>query len=366
MSDAPLKQTVLHDVHVRLGGRMVPFAGYDMPVQYESILAEVRAVRSGCGIFDVSHMARIFVEGAGARALLDWIHTANVGEKMPIGRARYGLVCNEAGGIIDDGIVYRLAEERFMLIANAGNAAEVYAWLTRWRDERFSGVTLDDATARIAMIAIQGPTAWRIAEQITNQTPDTLRPFRITECVADGNPALVACTGYTGEDGVELMPPSEHAEDVWDRLVEHGATPCGLGSRDTLRLEAGLLLHGSDMDQSVNPIEAGLERFVAMDRDFCGAAAIRAAAEQGTKRKLAGFIMAERGAIPRAHAPIVIDGHEAGQVSSGAYSPTLDTTLGLGYVPALSATPGATLQIDVRGKLLEAHIVDLPFYSRPR
>ena len=361
-----LRRTSLHDRHVRLGARMVPFAGYDMPVQYESILAEARAVRATAGIFDVSHMGRFFVEGPGARALLDWTHTADIGASMPHGRARYGLVCNERGGIIDDGLVYRLGDERFLLVANAANAARVLAWVTRWRDERYGDAVIEDATDRVSMIALQGPGAIEIARAVSDFDSGVVRPFRIAEGSIGGCPALLARTGYTGEDGLEIMPADADASAVWDLLVEHGAVPCGLGARDTLRLEAGLLLHGADMDESVNPVECGLERFVAMEGNFCGADAVRAAARDGTERRLAGFEAVERGSVPRAHAPLLAEGSVVGMVSSGGYAPSLDRNIGLGYVPARLASPGQRLQVDVRGRLLDARVVALPFYSRPR
>ncbi len=367
MTETQLQNTVLHDTHVRLGGRMVPFAGYDMPVQYEGILAEARAVRSGAGIFDVSHMGRFFVVGPDACALLDWVHTADIGKDMPIGRARYGLFCNEQGGIMDDGIIYRLAAERFLLIANAANAQKILAWVTRWRDERFEDAAIEDVTRQVAMIALQGPKAMDIIMSISDFDPKVTRPFRIAERHVQAKIALVAHTGYTGEDGVEIMPASEDAPRLWDLLMQKGATPCGLGARDTLRLEAALPLHGSDIDESTNPIEAGLERFVALDKgDFCGRDTIRQAAKQGTERRLVGFEMAERGAVPRGHAPILRNGSVVGQVTSGGYSPTLDRNIGLGYVPSELAAPGTGVQIDVRGKLLDAQVVTLPFYTRPR
>ena len=367
MTDTPLRQTALHETHVHLGARMVPFAGYDMPVQYEGILAEARAVRSAAGVFDVSHMGRFTVEGPEARALLDWVHTADIGEAMPEGRARYGLLCNEDGGIIDDGIVYRLAGERFMLVANAANAARVYAWLERWRAERFAGARLENVTGDVAMLAVQGPGAIGIVAAISDFDPTAVRPFRIAECSVQGRRAWVARTGYTGEDGVELMPSSADAASLWELLLARGVVPCGLGARDTLRLEAGLLLHGSDMDDSTNPIEAGLERFVALGAgDFCGSEPVRAAAREGTGRRIAAFEMTERGALPRPHAPLLADGAVVGQVSSGGYAPALDRNIGLGYVPAGLAAPRQRLQVDVRGNLLDAVVVALPFYSRPR
>ncbi len=366
MADAPLRTTVLHDDHVSLGARMVPFAGYDMPVQYAGVLAEARAVRTAAGIFDVSHMGRFAVEGPDGRALLDWVHTADVGEAMPAGRARYGLLCNEAGGILDDAIVYRLGDERFMIVANAANAGKVFGWLERWRSERFPSAALTDRTAEIAMIALQGPDAMSIAGQVAGFDPDAVRPFNVVETEVMGAPALIARTGYTGEDGVEVMPASEVASALWLALMDAGAAPCGLGARDALRLEAALLLHGSDMDETVNPIEAGLERFVRLERDFCGADAVRAAAENGTTRVLAGFRTAERGPAPRAHHRILIDGSDVGEVTSGSYSPYLDTNIGLGYLPREASEPGTPIAVDVRGRQIPAQIVALPFYKRSR
>ncbi len=366
-----MKETPVHDIHVRAGARMVPFAGWDMPVQYEGILAEARAVRTRAGIFDVSHMGRFTVEGPDARALLDWVHTADIGEAMPVGRARYGLFCNERGGIIDDGIVYRLTEARFLVIANAANAQTVFAWLERWRDARGTdqgdGVTLTDVTGRVAMIALQGPRAIEIIAAVSDFDPAAVRPFRIAECLVGGRWAWVARTGYTGEDGVEIMPASGDASAIWDLLASAGAAPCGLGARDTLRLEAGLALHGNDIDETTNPIEAGLERFVAMEAsDFCGANELRRIAGAGPERRLAGFRTLQRGAMPRQHAPILADGETVGEVTSGGFSPSLDTNIGLGYVPARFADLGRQLHVDVRGRRVEIETVAVPFYTRPR
>ena len=363
MTDAPLSRTVLHEEHIALGARMVPFAGYAMPVQYVGVLAEARAVRSAAGAFDVSHMGRLFLEGADARALLNWIHTGGVPETTPIGRARYGLICDEAGGIIDDAIVYRLGEERFLLVANAANADRVCAWTERWRAARFPNATLADRTADVAMIALQGPDAARIAADVAGFDP-AARPFTVAEASVMDAPTLIARTGYTGEDGVEMMPPSERAPALWRALLAAGAEPCGLAARDALRLEAGLLLHGADMDESVNPIEAGLRRFVRLDRDFCGAAALRSVVERGIKRTLAGFRATERGPAPRAGYAIISGGERVGEVTSGGYSPTLNANIGLGYVPTPLAEPGTPLTVDVRGREIPVQTTALPFYVR--
>ena len=360
-----LKRTPLYEGHTALGGRMVPFAGWEMPLQFAGILAESRAVRSHCGLFDISHMGRIIVEGPQAGALLDWVHTADI-SAMPVGRAHYGLLCNQDGGIIDDGIVYRLDEERHMLVANAANTETVLQWLHRWRDERFSTAHIRDVTAQQSMIAFQGPAALSIMDRLSSFDPALVRPFRCIQSHIQRRDALLARTGYTGEDGVEIILPAEEAHWLWELLREQGAVPCGLGARDVLRLEAGLLLHGNDMDTDTNPVEAGLLRFVKLDKEsFCGCDAIRQAFEEGVRRKLTGFQMVEPG-IPR-HGFAIKDGATAiGQVTSGGYSPTLDRPIGLGYVAVQYASPGMRFQIDVRGRSVEAEAVSLPFYSRRR
>ena len=361
------RRTPLHEAHVRLGARMVPFAGWEMPVQYQSVLAETRAVRTGSGIFDISHMGRIMVEGPDAAPLLEWTHTAKV-DGMSTGRARYGLLCNEDGGIIDDGIVYRLGQEQYLLVANAANTGQVLAWLRRWGEERFGDASIRDDTDATAMVAFQGPSAVETLVRLSEgYDPAELRPFRHVEATVQGHEALIARTGYTGEDGVELMLPAGEAPWLWGLLLEQGAVSCGLGARDILRLEAGLLLHGADMDGAINPVEAGLERFVGKEDGFCGAAAIREArASGGEKWRLVGFKTLARGAVPRSGSPLLAAAKVVGHVTSGAYSPTLDTNIGLGYVPVQLASAGARLQADVRGKLNNVVVVPLPFYSRPR
>ena len=255
-----LRRTPLHDLHESLGGRMVPFAGWRMPVQYSSILDEARAVRSGAGLFDVSHMGRFEVRGPDAVKLLNRVLSPNIPD-LRIRRARYGVICNREGGIIDDAIVYRLGAERYMLVPNASNAGTVYDWIERWRRESDS-VEIEIATPRLAMIALQGPAAQLTLSALTAHDLPSLRVFRIVEAEIAGAPSLIARTGYTGEDGFELMVPAADAVRIWETLAAGGAVPCGLGARDVLRLEAGLPLHGNDIDAATNPFEAGLDRFV--------------------------------------------------------------------------------------------------------
>ena len=366
LSGQSLFTTALHEAHIALGARMVSFAGYDMPVQYKGIIAEVRAVRTTAGMFDVSHMGRFVIDGNDGRALLDWIHTRNINEEMPVGRALYGLICKRDGGIIDDGIVYRLSDHQYMLIANAANAGKIETWLNYWRDEHFHDARITNSTEHISMIALQGPKAIEIAASLSSFDPTKVPAFRIARCAVNGHPAFISRTGYTGEDGVELMPHAEDVVALWDRLIEAGVVPCGLGARDTLRLEAGLLLHGSDMNETINPVEAGLERFVSMDREFCGSTAIATALESEPSTRIMGFQMIERTSVPRSHSDIIIGGGIVGSVVSGGYSPTLDINIGLGYVPTRLTARGTALQIDIRGKLLDAKVTGFPFYSRKR
>ena len=358
--------TPLHAAHVRQGARMVPFAGWEMPIQYIGILAEARAVRSVMGIFDVSHMGRIVLKGPQAQPLLDWIHTADIGETMAIGRARYGLICNEAGGIIDDGIIYKLDTEQFMLVANAANSPVVLAWLRHWIEQKFPDVTIDDQTKQLSMLALQGPESMRLLTEISTFNPDTVRSFHCSSILVRDQEILVARTGYTGEDGVELMPRAKDTEWLWNIMLDNGVVPCGLGARDVLRLEAGLALHGNDIDLSTNPYEAGLGRFVDPDRpDYVAGEALRHIREEGHKRSLVGFNMVGRGIARQGHP--IMDGSELiGAVTSGGVSPTLDRNIGMGYVPMGFSDPGTRFQIDVRGRLVEAEVTALPFYSRKR
>ena len=357
-----LLATPLHDAHVSMGARMVPFSGWDMPVQYKSILEEVDAVRTDVGAFDVSHMGRVFIHGPGAGAFLSRIFSTDA-RKIPLGRAKYGVTCNQEGGIIDDNILYRLADDHYLFIPNAGNRGAVEDWLHKWIPND-SSVQIDDASTRLAMIAVQGPSATRTLSKLTGDTLAKIRPFGIAYLDIDGAKALAARTGYTGEDGFEVMPSSEAVVSVWNSLIEVGATPCGLASRDLLRLEAGLLLHGNDMDTSVNPYEAGLDRFVDPDRpDYIPGRSLRSIRDTGPTRKLVGFEMVGRGIARHGHI-IRDDEGQIGEVTSGSVSFTLDKNIGLGYVPIDFSEPGTKLYIDIRGRIVEAVVCPLPFYSR--
>ncbi len=382
-------RTPLYDTHVALGGRMVPFGGWDMPVQYPSgIIAEVRAVRTGAGLFDVSHMGRVYISGPSATAFLDTVLTGSAAT-LEVGRARYCMICNERGGVIDDTIFYRLqpdsdGNDRYLLIPNAGNRHRVLDWFGLVIGQRFGdrghphpspppegegikglGVTIDDQTMQSSLLACQGPAALGMARGLAEDGLDGLRPFAWTNarmCSAD---VLVGRTGYTGEDGVEILAPASAAPAIWTALTAAGAVPCGLGARDVLRTEAGLPLHGHELDEATTPVEAQLERFVDFSKDFIGRDALAEQRANGAKLTLVGLRMPGRSA-PRATYALSVLGFPAGQVTSGCYSPTLDTSLGMGYVFPEYSRPGTVLEMDKRGLVEEITVTALPHYRRPR
>ena len=372
--DSTNLRTPLYDTHVAAGARMVPFGGWDMPVQYPSgILAEVRAVRTGAGIFDVSHMGRVYVSGPSATEFLDLVVTGSA-ETLGVGRARYCMICNDRGGVIDDTIFYRLAEDRYLLIPNAGNRHRVLDWFGEVIGQRFakgvapggnSGVTLDDQTLQTSLLACQGPAALGLAAGLAEGGLAGLRPFAWTQSRMCGADVLVGRTGYTGEDGVEILAPATAAPAVWNALTDAGAVPCGLGARDVLRTEAGLPLHGHELDESTTPVEAQLERFVDFNKDFIGRDALEKQREHGTRFTLVGLQLPGRSA-PRATYALSVLGFPAGQVTSGCYSPTLDTSLGMGYVFPEFSRPGTVLEMDKRGLIEEITVTTLPHYRRPR
>jgi len=360
-----LKKTPLHLLHVASGARMVEFGGWDMPVQYpDGILSEVRSVRKNAGMFDVSHMARFQFVGPEAVAFLDRMLAADVAG-LRQGRARYHVICNEQGGIIDDAIVYRVTEDQCLLVANAGNADAVKEFLIPAAQQN-GGVFFADLSDDVAMIAVQGPNAVEIVDRLCPLPASSVRPFRLRRAEVAGIPSRIARTGYTGEDGFEIMPPADRAADLWRALEGEGVVPAGLGARDVLRLEAGLMLHGNDMMVENNPYEAGLERFTYIETPgYIAGEALKAIRDAGTRRVITGFRMVGRG-IPRHGLAVINDGEEVGIVTSGTHSPTLDDNIGMGYVDRDFANEGTRFEIDVRGRLVEAEVVPLPFYSRKR
>jgi aminomethyltransferase len=344
-----LLQTPLHDRHVALGARMVPFAGYEMPVQYEGVIQEHRAVRTDAGVFDVSHMGELEVEGPRAHEFLQSVLSNDL-DKLEPGKAQYTLLTNEGGGIIDDLIAYRLEQCRYLLVVNASNRATDFGWI---KDREVSGSDARDISDEYALLAVQGPNA--IAKLGLPPAP----AFTFAEAVIDGIELMVNRTGYTGEDGCELLCMAEDAGALWDAVLARGITPCGLGARDTLRLEACFPLHGNDISPETDPISAGLGWTCALVKDFTGVNVLRAIKENGPERKLVAFVMEER-AIPRQGMPI----EGGGEVTSGTHSPTLDIGIGMGYVPTAQAKPENELTIDVRGKPRKARVVKRPIHER--
>jgi aminomethyltransferase len=328
---------------------MVPFAGWEMPVQYEGVIPEHRAVRFDCGVFDVSHMGELEVEGMMARDVLQ-AALSNDLDAIAIGEAQYTLLTNERGGIVDDLIVYRTDEYRYLLIVNASNRNADFEWL-RQRERRGSDVR--DVSDEYALLAVQGP---RTFERLGL---DDGRPFTWEMTELDGVEVMVNRTGYTGERGVELMCPAEDAPALWDAVVGRGAVPCGLGARDTLRLEVCYPLHGNDIGPDTDAISAGLGWVCKLDKEFTGADELRRVKSEGPQRKLVAFVMTEK-AIPRQGMAIA----GGGEVTSGSHSPMLDVGIGLGYVPAATAEPGTEISVDVRGKPRRARIVKKPIYMR--
>ena len=344
-----LLRTPLYDRHVALGARLVPFAGWEMPVQYEGVIPEHLAVRRDCGVFDVSHMGELEVEGPRACEFLQSLLSNDL-ERIAPGKAQYTLLTNEQGGIVDDLIVYEREPERFLLIVNAANREADLAWL---RDRELPGSAVRDVSDDFALLAVQGP---RSLERLG--LPDAAA-FTFAEGEIDGIGCTVNRTGYTGEVGCELLVEADAGGQLWDRVVERGAAPCGLGARDTLRLEVCYPLHGNDIGPETDAISAGLGWVSALDKDFTGADELRRIKEAGPERRLAAFVMEEPG-IPRQGMTIV----EGGEVTSGSHSPMLERGIGMGYVPARLAQAGTELTIDVRGRHRRARTVKKPIYSR--
>ena len=357
-----LRRTSLYGVHVSQKARMVPFAGWEMPVQYGGIIGEARAVRTSSGVFDVSHMGRLYISGPDSPGLMDWILTSGA-SGLRQGRARYGMVCNQDAGIIDDTVFYRLGEESYLLVCNAANHPVVHDWLREWATERFPRTSIEDRTEATAMIAFQGPSSLHGLDLLCEARPSEMRPFSYLEATVASRPAFIGRTGYTGEEGFELIVAAPDALHMWQALVNAGAVTCGLGARDMLRLEAGLPLHGNDIDTSTTPLEAGLERFVRLDHDFVGGEALRRQAETGPKQRLVGMEVEGR-SIARAGYLIYSGELQVGRVTSGTLSPALEKVIAMGYLTSEHANPGQVLQVDVRGRRSRAQVVPLPFYSR--
>jgi aminomethyltransferase len=363
-----LHETALIDVHRAAGARLIEFGGWRMPVQYTGILEEHKAVRERAGLFDLSHMGELYVEGDGAG---DAVAAALVTDPrtLAVGRAQYSMMCAPDGGIIDDLIVYRLGPERFLVVANAGNAVvvsdELATRLGGWR------AVLDDRSLAMSLIAIQGPAAAGVLAPLTDVDLQALRYYAIAEGRVAGVPGLVARTGYTGEDGFEVFVDWGRGPELWQALAEAGSkagvAPCGLGARDTLRLEAGMPLYGNELDRETTPFDAGLGRVVKLDKpgDFVGRAALERIALEGPAKQLVGMTITGRGIARHGH-PVLRDGSPTGVVTSGTHSPTLGKPIAMAYVAPGDGEPGTILAVEIREQPISAEVVPLPFYKRAR
>jgi aminomethyltransferase len=361
-----LKRTPLYEVHKRLSGRMVEFAGFEMPVQYSSIVKEHKAVRAAAGLFDVSHMGQIQLDGPGAVAAADRLISRPVAS-LPVGRIRYGLLCNEEGGVVDDVTFYRMEEDSVFLCVNAANVEKDWRWIVRHAGADTTPRNLSEQTG---MLALQGPASADILALVGAARAGELRRYAFTRLELNGAPAIVSRTGYTGSDGFEIYVGAGHLVRVFDALLDAGKplglVPAGLGARDTLRLESAMPLYGHELDDETSPLEAGLGRFVKLESGgFLGADAIRRRAEAGPKRALVGFELEDRG-VARAGYPVLHEGETIGTVTSGAPSPTLGKSIGLAYVSPGHDAVGTRIDISIRGRAIAARIVDTPFVTTAR
>ena len=361
------RQTPFHDRHVEAGARMVEFAGWHLPIQFVGLIDEHLAVRERAGLFDVSHMGEAAVRGPQALEFLQWVTCNDVSRLVP-GRVQYTAMTTPEGTVVDDLLIYRLAEQEFLLVINAANTPKDLAWLAE-HASRFDAV-VEDQSDRWAQLALQGPHAERVLQPFVERPLDTLRPFWFYRVDVDSVPSIVSRTGYTGEDGFEIYASADSAEGLWSTLLdsgsEHGLSPIGLGARDTLRLEACLALYGNDIDETTTVVEAALGWIVKPKKgDFLGREILVRQLEQGAPRKLVGFEMRGR-RIARAGCEARQAGRAVGRVTSGTHSPTLRKNIGLVYLPTEMARPGVEFDVDIRGRDEPAVVVPTPFYKRPR
>ena len=366
--DPSLARTPLHEEHVAAGGRMVVFAGYDLPVQYRGVVEEHKAVRSAAGIFDVSHMGELELQGPGAAAVVDGLIT-NDAAKLVDGQALYTCACNEKGTILDDLIVYRVAAASWLVVCNASNRAKMAAHFEKAARTSRETCSFDDASDRTALIALQGPRALEIAALVGGRALGGLPSFYFTDTELAGVRVRASRTGYTGEDGLEIFCANDDAVTLWRALlaagVPLGLMPAGLAARDTLRLEARLSLYGNDIDDTTNPLEAGLGWVVKLGKaDFMGKAALLKIKEAGTTRKLVGFEVTGRGIARHGYSLFDLDGKAVGVCTSGSPGPTVGKNIGLGYLPTSMSAIGTELVVDCRGRSAEARVVKTPFYKR--
>jgi aminomethyltransferase len=377
MSDRPVQRTPLFEAHREAGAKIVPFAGWEMPVQYSGVIEEHRAVRGAAGLFDVSHMGEVRVAGTGAEAFLQHL-TPNDVSRLADGRAHYSGLLTERGTYLDDLLIYRLAGGEYLVVVNAANRGRDVAWIEerarRWSAAGSPGAGADlevaDVSDDYALLALQGPRAVEILGPLTDVDLAAVRYYGFARGAVAGAPAIVSRTGYTGEDGFELYVAPGEAHPLWDRLLAagapHGLVPAGLGARDTLRLEAGMALYGHELDEETTPFEAGLGWVVKLDKgDFIGRDALVRQREAGIRRRLVGFAVQGRGIARDGHA-VLADGEVVGKVTSGTWSPTFEKALGMAYVPPALGETGLEIALEVRGRRLAGEVADLPFYRRSK
>lgn len=362
-----MKQSALHTVHLQLNAKMIDFQGWQMPFQYTGTAEEHLAVRSAAGLFDISHLGRIEISGPGAADLLQKTFTRNI-SKLTEGVATYGLFCNDSGFILDNALLFHLPKgqpgDRYLITTNAVNTDKIVSWLKQHADQ---DVQIIDRTEALAQIALQGPSADSLIDKILGPAVKKIRPKNVRERSLVGTSVMVSRTGYTGEHGYEFFVPVGHAEALWTLIMEagkeSGLAPCGLASRDVLRLEMGYVMYGHDIDETRNPLEAGLGAFVDLKKEFIGKEAILAQKTVGITRLLAGFLLLDK-EIPRAGGSIFSENREIGAVTSANYSPSVRKGIGLGYVLARYAQPGQEVEIEVRDREISAKIAELPFYRK--
>lgn len=361
-----LKRTPLYSLHKSLGARLVDFAGWEMPVSFAGVVEEHQNVRGRAGLFDVSHMGEFFLEGSGAESLLQRL-TPNDVSRLALGQAQYSALTTETGCFVDDLLVYRFEENRYMVVVNAANIRKDAEWI---RSHMTDDVSFRDASEEYALLALQGPEALSILEPLTDVDVSSMRYYRFAEGTVLGKPAVVSRTGYTGEDGFELMIEAELAEDVARNLLDRGKArglaPVGLAARDTLRLEAKMALYGNDIDEEHTVLEADLGWIVKLNKgDFLGREVLERQKKEGVRRKLVGFEMVDRG-IARKGYPVLVGGEPFEPVTSGSFAPTLKKNIGLAYVPIEASAEGSELEIEIRGRRAKARVVPTPFYKREK
>ena len=362
-----MNRTPLYEAHVAHGAKLVDFAGWSMPIQYTGVIDEYHAVRKQAGLFDVSHMGRIMVSGGGALAFLQTV-TINDVARLEVNQAHYSMVCNPQGGIKDDIFIYRTEPENYLVCVNASNREKILAWLLEQQQGFPQTADIQDQSAHMAQLALQGPISPTLLSEVLEQDLQQLKPRRCLKAMFKGSSILITRTGYTGEIGYELYVPKEQAHPLWDRLLEGGnqagVKPAGLASRDLLRLDMGYFLYGNDLTEETTPVEAGAEWVVAFQKEhFIGASVLRKQKEEGSARRLVAFELLEK-AVPRHGMKMGLEDQPIGEVTSGNLSPTLQKGIGLGYVDAQYSNIGSNFQVDIRGKKVPAITVKLPFYKR--